>query len=1213
MPKKLKVNKSDFFNYEEDTWKIIGSYVKNQINRHHIESFEIFIDKQLIQILKQFNPISIYYDYDSNNNKHSIEVRLEFLDFTLEEPVLYENDGSFQTMTPQIARMRHLTYSSKLYVKMKMTRIKRSGEFLENEDIIEKIFNKINFGKIPIMVQSKYCVLKQRNNIDIKSEGECPLDVGGYFIITGNEKILVTQERIAENKVYIFENNRQNKFITAEIKSIKDDTFSVVMTNYVKFYLSDKRKEKTVKNELYFVTPSFKEDVNLFVMMRLLGIETDKKMIQLIVWDIKDKSNNQYIELLKQTLFEYKKICTDNNLNTRDDFINYILPNIIYKGRNKEIIMTKEMKREYFNVCFKSECLPHLKCDNVKKAYFIGYMTRKLLTVVIKGKYDSRDQQFNKRNEAPGILLASKTRSCINKQIKDMKKSILKELKNNKSGKDITEIIRENNIYKLVKQTCLEGGLKYALATGNWNNNTDNVFSKNKAKTGVSQVLSRLSYQSTLSHLRRVNSPSDKNNSKIVDPRKLNPSHWGYICPAETPEGQPVGLVKNFSLGCHITISSNSEPVHVWSYKNDVKKLDTFEMCDLSFNGKIFINGSFIGIHYNPDVFIAQFKKDRNLGIINIFNSIHWNILDNFIYIYTDSGRSTRPLYKVKDNKLIISNYKKKDIKDFESMLYPKLLNFKKKYTDGIIDSDFEDDDDEEYKELLNNYLSCIEFIDCEEIKNCLVASSPEDLTKDKKPYITKYTHCEIHPSLILGVMGSLIPFPDHNQSPRNTYQSAMGKQAMGMSMTNILDRMDTLGYVMNNIERPMVATKYNNILNCDKLSNGLNAMVAIGSYTGYNQEDSIIVNQDGFDRGLFNAHFYRIYKNEEKKVQSSGKEEKFCKPNPKYTKNMKPNDYDKLDDNGFVKLNTYVSSNDVIIGKVLPIKEKNSDIMNYKDCSTSLRTNESGFVDKRYKNRNADGYYFSKIKIRSERVPIIGDKFSSRTGQKGTIGMTLPGTDMPYNKDGISPDIIMNPHAIPSRMTIGQLLECILGKTGALLGGVCDCTPFTNLDKDTLYKLLELNGFNRHGNEVLYCGITGKQMDCMFFMGPTYYQRLKHMVDDKVHSRSTGPIVQLTRQPPEGRSRGGGLRFGEMERDCMIAHGALSFLKESLLERSDIFSLYTCEKCGFISIVNKERNFYKCNKCKNSSDFSLLNIPYAFKLLIQELQGMAIMPKLNT
>jgi DNA-directed RNA polymerase II subunit RPB2 len=1212
MTDKLNIKKDAFFNYEEDTWKIIDSYVKKQINKHHIESFEAFIDKQLLQILKLFNPIKIYYDYDSNNNKHVIEVRLEFLDFTLEEPVLYENDGSYQTMTPQIARMRHLTYSSKFYVKMKLTRIKRSGEFLENEDVIEKIFNKINFGKIPIMVQSKYCVLKQRNNIDIRSEGECPLDVGGYFIITGNEKIIVTQERIAENKVFVFENNRQSKFITAEIKSIKDDKFSVVMTNYIKYYI----KDKIIKNELYFVSPSFKEDVNLFIILRLLDIETDKKMIQLIIWDLKDMLHNQLTKYVKQTLFRYKKICEDNQLKTKEDFINYILPNIIYKGRNKEIIMTKEMKIEYLSVCMESECLPHLKNDNSKKAYFIGYMTRKLLTSIINKKFDNRDQQYNKRNETPGILIASKTRSCINKQIKDMKKSILKELKNNKSGKDITNIIKENSIYKLVKQTCLEGGLKYALATGNWNNNTDSVFSKNKAKTGVSQVLNRLSYQSTLSHLRRVNSPSDKNNSKIVEPRKLNPTHWGYICPAETPEGQPVGLVKNLSLGCHITISSNSETVHKWAFNNNVKKLNTFEIEDLTYNGKVFINGSFIGIHYNPDIFVELFRKDRSSGIINIFNSIHWNILENYIFIYTDSGRVNRPLYKVKDNKLIISKYKKKDIKNFESMLYPKLLQFKRStslFNEENEKSDEVDEVDEEYNTFLKEYLSCIEFIDCEEIKNCLVATNPEDLLKDKKPYIIKYTHCEIHPSLMLGVMGSLIPYPDHNQSPRNTYQSAMGKQAMGISMTNILDRMDTLGYVMNNIERPIVATKYNNILNCDKLSNGLNAIVAIGSFTGYNQEDSIIVSKDAIERGFFTTMFNRIYKNEEKKVQSSGKEEKFCKPNPKYTKNMKPSDYDKLDDNGFVKLNTYVSSNDVIIGKVLPLKEKHSDTINYKDCSTSLRTNESGFVDKRYKNRNSDGYYFSKIKIRSERVPKIGDKFSSRTGQKGTIGMTLPRTDMPYNKDGISPDIIMNPHAIPSRMTIGQLLECILGKVGALLGGVCDCTPFTKLDKETLYRLLELNGFNRHGNEILYCGISGKQMDCMIFMGPTYYQRLKHMVDDKMHSRSTGPIVQLTRQPPEGRSRGGGLRFGEMERDCMIAHGTLSFLKESMLERSDIFSLFTCQVCGFISIVNQDRNFYKCSKCKNSSEFSLLNIPYACKLLIQELQGMSILSRINT
>jgi DNA-directed RNA polymerase II subunit RPB2 len=1202
MPKP-KIKKEDYFEYTKDTWDIIGPYVKNQLNRHHIESFNYFVDIQLLQILKQFT-FTIYHDFNSTANKHSIELTFEFLSFNLAEPTIYETDGSSQMMTPQTARQRNLTYSSTFYVDIKMTCIKRSGEFLEHEEVNEKILNQVNFGKIPIMVQSKYCVLNQRPNIDLKTEGECPYDKAGYFIVSGNEKIVVIQESMAENKVYIFPNSKMKKYLTAEIKSINDNKYSVVMGNYIKYiYKTD---------IIYVETPNFKNPVNLFLIFRLLGIETDKKMIELIVWDIHSSINIKLIECMKKTLFNYKSICNDNDLKTNEDIKGYLIKYLIFKGNNKEIKMDYEMKEKYLINSINIEMLPHLKQSNIRKAYFYGYMTQKLLKVHLGYlDFDNRDQFQNKRLHTTGTSIASIVRQSTNRQIKDIKKSILKELKSNKSGKDPFEIITSENIYKMIKSSILEGGLKYALATGNWNIKTGTNFSTVKAKAGVSQVLNRLSYQSNLSHIRRINSPSDKNNCKIVEPRKLNATQNGYICPAETPEGQPVGLVKNLGLSSHITIPSNSEPVYSWSFDNNVIELDEFPIKDALFNGKVFINGSWIGIHYNPAEFVRRFKQARSNAIINIYNSIYWNIMENIIFIYTDAGRLTRPLYIVTNNELNIAKIKKQDITSFDEILFSnlKVLNTNmEEPTSGVKKSNKKSIPDNK------NGISSIEFIDIEEIQNCLLASNNKDLKKTIMPYIYKYTHCELHPSLMLGVLASLIPFPDHNQSPRNTYQSAMGKQAMGISMTNNLERMDdSLSYIMNNIERPLVATKYNEILNCNKLSNGLNAVIAIASHTGYNQEDSLIFNQDSLDRGLFRTTFYRIYKDDEKKIQSSGKEEKFCKPDPKYTKNMRPCNYEKLDENGFIRANEFVNSNDVIIGKVLPIKTKNSNVITYKDCSTTLKINESGYIDKIYQNRNSEGFRFTKIKTRTERTPKIGDKFSSRCGQKGTVGMTLPREDMPFNKDGISPDAIMNPHAIPSRMTIGQLLESVMGKGASIMGGVSDCTPFCELDKEKIYDLLELNGFNRHGNETLYNGITGKQMDCQIFMGPVFYQRLKHMVDDKVHSRANGPIVQLTRQPPEGRSRDGGLRIGEMERDCMIAHGALSFLKESMLERSDLFPVYVCQKCGTFSVVNEEKNLYKCTKCVNSSDFSLINIPYACKLLIQELQGVAILPKLYT
>ncbi len=521
-------------------------------------------------------------------------------------------------------------------------------------------------------------------------------------------------------------------------------------------------------------------------------------------------------------------------------------------------------------------------------------------------------------------------------------------------------------------------------------------------------------------------------------------------------------------------------------------------------------------------------------------------------------------------------------------------------------------------KDYIPEHNSCIEFVDVQENNNLLIANTVSDLKVNKNSnYIKNYTHCEIHPSTILGVLASAIPFPDHNQSPRNTYQSAMGKQAMGIYTTNFDERMDTLAHILHYPSIPIVNTMLSKYLNSIHTPNGAMVVVAIMSGNGgYNQEDSVMLNQSSVDCGMFVSTFNRTYKDDEKKSQLIGKEEKFCKPNSFNTKGLKPGDYSKLDDNGFAKINSFMNGGDIIIGKSIPCKENKGSNLNskkFRDNSTSLRSNESGRVDKVFQSRNGDGYRFCKLRMRSERIPQIGDKFSSRHGQKGTVGMIYQQQDMPYSKNGIVPDIIINPHAIPSRMTIGQLVECITGKACCMLGMLGDGTPFTNLTVNEIGDILQNEAhLERNGNEILYNGFTGRQMECSIFIGPTYYQRLKHMVDDKIHSRSSGPLVLLTRQPSEGRSRDGGLRFGEMERDCMIAHGVSVFQKERLLDMSDNYRVFICRKTGMISAVNEEKNIYN-SFSSNTTDFSEVRLPYAYKLLVQELQTMGICSRMIT
>jgi DNA-directed RNA polymerase II subunit RPB2 len=436
----------------------------------------------------------------------------------------------------------------------------------------------------------------------------------------------------------------------------------------------------------------------------------------------------------------------------------------------------------------------------------------------------------------------------------------------------------------------------------------------------------------------------------------------------------------------------------------------------------------------------------------------------------------------------------------------------------------------------------------------------------------------------------------------------------MGMYVTNFDQRMDKTAYVLTYPMRPLVDTRVMNMIQLNQIPSGSQVIVAIMTHSGYNQEDSILFNKGSIDRGLFQATIYHTEKDEDKKIH--GDEEIRCKPDPAKTKSMKFGNYDKINANGIVPENTLIEERDIIIAKMLPIKEARNDhtkIIKYEDQSRIYRTREECYIDRNYVERNGDGYNFCKVRLRTIRKPVIGDKFSSRHGQKGTIGNIIPEEDMPFMKSGLRPDIIINPHAIPSRMTIAQLKETLLGKVLLDLGLYGDGTSFGELDIKLICAELQKKGYESKGNEILYNGLTGDQIETSIFMGPAFYQRLKHMVNDKQHSRSTGPMVNLTRQPAEGRSRDGGLRFGEMERDCMISHGASKFTRGRIYNASDAFQVNVCKSCGMIAAYNDEIHIHHCKTCNNRTNFDYVELPYACKLLFQELITMNIAPRLLT
>ena len=1170
----------------EIPWILIESYFKHkhlkQLVKHQLESYNYFVNNQIQQTIEMFNPLLIVSDHDyiKEHNLHRLEIEITFENFSIYRPQIYENNGSTKIMFPQEARLRNFSYSSAMTIDLNIKYTVRNGENYKNVLNYQKKIKNVHIGKLPIMLKSDLCVLNQYKHLDHNETGECYMDPGGYFIINGSEKTCISQERAAENQIYCFniEKNNNKWSWKAEMKCIPD--WKCISPKQITMYIAS--RNNGYGNAIYLQIPRIKIPIPLFIIFRAFNIISDKEICELIVLNIDNENMKKMLSALKASIIDANKYMT------KESAIKFIVNNVIYTPMNMDKETGSKKKYDFAMEVLSNDIFPHCKTET-QKIYMLGYMTNMLLQTSFGWLQESdRDSYMNKRVDLTGPLLNNLLRNYFNKLVKDMKKQIIREINTGswKSNDDYENIITKTNIYKIIKSTTIEQGIKRALATGDFG-----IKQINSNKVGVAQVLNRLTYLSSLSHLRRVNTPIDKS-GKLVPPRRLHNSTWGFLCPAETPEGQSVGIVKNLAYLAHITINSNSSGLYDYILPI-IQSLDTYSGSykDLDDFAKVFINGSWVGFTNDPEKVYATLKDKKYKGIINIYTSIIFNSKLKEIRVCNDAGRITRPLLKVKHNKILYNNSIIQKIKDDE-------LN----WDDLVVGIKLED--------------SIIEYLDSYEQNNAMIAMKAVDLannnTNNNNNNIYHYSHCEIHPSTIFGILASCIPFPDSNQSPRNTYQSAMGKQAIGMYVTNYDNRMDKTAYVLTYPMRPLVETRIMNIIKLNNIPSGQQVIVAIASHSGYNQEDSLLFNQGSIDRGLFLATIYHTEKDEDKKL--FGTEEVRCKPDKTKTKNIKFGNYDKLTPQGIMKENTLIEDRDIIIGKVIPIKENKNDFtksVKFSDGSISHRTHEESYVDKNYIETNGDGYNFCKVRIRNFRKPVIGDKFSSRHGQKGTIGNIIPEQDMPFTANGLKPDIIINPHAIPSRMTIAQLKETLLGKVLLEMGLFGDGTSFGEFDISNIIDKLNDLGYESKGNELMYNALTGEQLTMNIFIGPAFYQRLKHMVNDKQHSRSIGPMVNLTRQPAEGRSRDGGLRFGEMERDCMISHGASRFTKGRIYDASDAFSVFVCNKCGLIASFNNKEHIHYCNTCGNRNDFKYVEIPYACKLMFQELITMNIAPRI--
>ncbi len=1079
-------------------------------------------------------------------------------------PRISTSKNSFVPLTPRLARENNYTYSSEVYVDL----VLNMGT--PQEERLTQVF----FGKIPVMLGSVLCHLRGKSDRELMEMGECPNDPFGYFIIKGSEKVVLIQEKLRMNRIFMFNSTSKGDVVCKMTSNTILGSSNVVLvkgkkSEAFKIHLAFMGRSKGASNKVG-------NTMTVFQIYRLLGMEKPNDIQRMISFFTKREHLKKIWVQLQPSFVKMVQIAND---------IEYIskkkgLGDIAYDIRKSSI--TNDIKHELFS---------HIPSENVtQKLYMLSIMVARLAEYYIgERRLDDRDNWGNKRLENAG------------RSLEQLFGNIWREVHTRAQDTIDTKNLQGlQSVRREIDPSFIVDNFVSSFNSNNWG-----VQGSYMPKENITEPLKRDAHLAVYAHLTKVNTPTSRK-AKQTKVRLVQMSQLGYICPAESPEGAQCGLVKNTSLTVYISIERNENVIleHIGKCisKDPSEQLLT----------PVIINGKFLGwcageTLKNHAISLRRqsvFYKDTVIVLTR----------DNMLYIYTDGARPTRPLLIVDptNNELVVKN-KNLWTADMKTLLDEGCVEyidaFEQEYiqlAQTIDEVDKRKADIEEATRLHQEAIEKLAQLEMSQKETVEYSQTVEDAKQNISQAadalkalqeLPPYTHSELDPTAILGISASLVPLANHNQAPRNSYACGHFKQALGIYHSQHATRFETTAKCLAFPSRPLFETQMNRVLGFNELPAGETVVVAIMTYTGFNQEDSIIMNQGSVDRGLFRQVVYKSQSSVQRRTRHTIEE--FGRPQ------IKPSDesgrYDAIQSDGTPVIGALVKEGDCIIGKI----RKNLSTGEISNASTFLGVGEEGTIEKVLVGKNPEGMVVVKVKIRQIRRPQMGDKLASRHAQKGTIGIILPEVDMPFSsKTGLKPDIIINPHAIPSRMTIAKLIEIVSSKVAAFSGQRVDATAYRKFDVKEFMASLKQYGYDSSGKEKLRSGFTGEEFEASIFMGPCYYEVLRHHVQDKIQMRAKGAVKQLSHQPVGGRARKGGLRVGEMERDALISHGAAEFLKERLCGVSDAYKTVYCYQCGTIAIAGHGDDKYICRACGDQAKFGSCTIPYSYKLLTHMLGG---------